>query len=218
MSKHIEREIARLKGLVYRLSTLVEESVSRAVKAVDERDASMALTVIESDESVIDTMEVEVEEECLKVLALHQPVAIDLRIVIAILKLNNDLERIGDLAVNIAHRAVSLTSQAELKSDLDIHGMALKVKVMLHNSLDSLVNLDQPLAEKVCRSDDEIDDLNREMHQKIKKHISKHPEHIEQMLNMLIISRNLERIGDHATNIAEDVLYMLQGEIRRHGR
>lgn len=218
MSKLIEREIARLKGLVYRLSTLVEESVSRAVEAVDKRDSSIALTVIESDESIIDIMEVEVEEECLKVLALHQPVAIDLRIVIAILKLNNDLERIGDLAVNIAHRAMSLTAQAELKSDLDIHGMAAKVKIMLHNSLDSLVNLDLKLAEHVCRSDDEIDDLNRVMHQKIKQHIAKHPEHTEQMLNMLIISRNLERIGDHATNIAEDVLYMLQGEIRRHGR
>src|SRR5262245_55722862 len=139
--KHLEREISRLKRQILGLSAIVEESVYRAVKAVMERNADLAEEVIKNDE-VVDRTEVEVEEECLKILALHQPVAIDLRYIIAVLKMDNDLERIGDLAVNIAHRAASLAKFPLPKVDIDFAPMAKKVQKMLRDCLEALVNMD----------------------------------------------------------------------------
>jgi phosphate transport system protein len=215
MGKHLQREIDTLKKKILTLGAMVEGSVREATWAIEHRDEVQARKVIEKDLD-IDHMEVEIEEDCLKVLALHQPVAIDLRLIIAVLKINNDLERIGDLAVNIAERAVYLANQPEIGIALDFVGMAQKAKAMLKESLDALVEMSVDLAHKVCRDDDEVDALNRDMYIRIQKGIRQHPDQIESLIHLLSVSRHLERIADHATNIAEDVVYMIVGEIVRH--
>ena len=216
MAMHLRREIERLKKMVLSMSAVVEENVHRAVVAIEQRDDDLARQVIAAD-GEIDRTEIDVEEECLKILALHQPVAIDLRLIVAVLKINNDLERIDDLAVNIAERALFLSHQPRVRVPFDFPTMADKVRTMLKSSLDSLVNLDAGLARTVCASDDEVDDINRQMYDQVKQGISEHPEAMESLIHLLSVSRHLERIADHATNIAEDVLYMLEGEIVRHG-
>ncbi|MEW5800915.1 MAG: phosphate signaling complex protein PhoU [bacterium] len=215
MPQHLEREIERLKRKILSLSTLVEEGVQKAVKSVEQRNTKLAASVIENDLK-IDHTEVDVEEECLKVLALYQPVAIDLRFIVAVLKINNDLERIGDLAVNIAERAVFLATQPKIEIPFDLQGMAEKSQAMLKRSLDALVNMDSQLAREVCASDDEVDALNRDMYTRVQTGINQHPAEVESLIHFLSISRHLERIADHATNIAEDVIYMVDGEISRH--
>ncbi len=214
--QHLRREVDRLKRKLLALSAYVEESVQRAVKSVSERDEKLAQRVIETDFE-IDEMEVDVEEDCLKILALYQPVAIDLRFIIAVLKINNDLERIGDLAVNIAERAVSLSKQARIDSPFDFQTMAERVQKMLQKALDALVNGDEKLAREVLVSDDEIDEMNRQMYDSIKLGIRQSPENVDTLIQVLAISRNLERIADHTSNIAEDVIYMVDGDIIRHG-
>jgi phosphate transport system protein len=215
MTRHLRREIEKLKKRILTLSAMVEESLFKAAKSLLERDEKTALQVIEGDKD-IDQMEVDVEEECLKILALHQPVAIDLWFIVAILKINNDLERIGDLAVNIAERSVSLCVKEPLDISSNFPRMVEITRLMLKQSIDALVNKDTALANKVCVTDDEIDSLHREMYRQIQDDIRMHPERIEGLVNLLTVSRHLERIADHATNIAEDVIYMVEGEIIRH--
>jgi phosphate transport system protein len=215
MPQHLQREIEKLKRKILALSTVVEESVQKAVKSVEQRNSKLAMSVIGNDIK-IDHTEVDVEEECLKVLALYQPVAIDLRFIVAVLKINNDLERIGDLAVNIAERAAFLATQPKIAIPFDLQGMAEKSQTMLKRSLDALVNMDSHLAREVCASDDEVDALNRDMYSQVKIGINRHPDDVESLIHFLSISRHLERIADHATNIAEDVIYMVDGEISRH--
>jgi phosphate transport system protein len=216
MTMHLHRAIEELKRRILELSALVEERVYRALKAVEERNAELAAEVIAGD-NTIDLMEVEVEEECLKILALHQPVATDLRFIVAVLKINNDLERIGDLAVNIASRAKALCAiKAPPAVHVDFQGAEGKVQQMLRRSLEALVNLDEQVAKWVCTSDDAIDDINRSVHKQVIQAIREHPADVDRLILLLSVSRNLERIADHATNIAEDVLYMVRGEIVRH--
>jgi len=193
----------------------VEENVHKAVQSLRKRDSSLAEEIIAAD-YYIDRREVGLEEECLKILALHQPVAIDLRFVIAVLKINNDLERIGDLAVNIAEQAVFLTSEPPIDIPFDFAGMSDKTKIMLKNSLDALVNMDPKLARAVCAADDEVDAINRKMYGQVQDGIRKKIEQMESLIHYLGVARHLERIADHATNIAEDVIYMVDGEIVRH--
>lgn len=215
MPKRIQREIEKLKQKILALSAIVEERVHWAVRALQERDAQLAQEVIDRDPE-IDQLEVDLEEECLKILALYQPVAIDLRFIIAVLKINSDLERIGDLAVDIAERAVFLASQEKIETPLDFPQMVEKTKRMLQKSLDSLLNLDAKTALEVCASDDEVDAINRQMYRKIEEMILKHPEQIDTYIHLLSASRHLERIADHTTNIAEDVIYLVTGDIVRH--
>jgi phosphate transport system protein len=215
MSIHLRREVDKLKKEILTLSAHVEESVHKAVKSVAERNSHLANQVVDHDME-IDQMEVDVEEECLKTLALHQPVAIDLRFIIAVLKINNDLERIGDLAVNIAERGIFLASRPPVEVPFDFPKMAQIAQSMLHKSLDSLVNLDTVLANQVIAQDDSLDAMNREMYDKVQQQILKRPDQIECLIHLLATSRQLERIGDHATNIAEDVMYMINGQIVRH--
>jgi len=217
MSIHMQREIEKLNKMLFALSAQVEESVRKSVRAVERRDAALAREVIHND-AVVDETEVEVEEECLKILALYQPVAVDLRLVVAILKINNDLERIGDLAVNIAERAEFLAQHEKVDIPFDFAGMNEKAQAMLKKSLDALVRMDGVLAREVCASDDEVDAINRQMYDQVKQGIREHPESMDSLVHLLGVSRHLERIADHATNIAEDVLYMLEGEIARHNR
>jgi len=215
VSKHLEREIENLKKRILGLSATVEDNVYQAVQSLAERNSTLADEVIKSDLN-IDQTEVAIEEECLKVLALHQPVAIDLRFIIAILKINSDLERMGDLAVNIAERAQFLATREKPNIPLDLPLMAEKTKAMMKKSLDSLMKQDAKLAYEVLAADDGIDAMNREMYARIQDAIRRKPEHLESLIHLLSCSRHLERIADHATNIAEDVIYMIDGVIVRH--
>ena len=211
----MDREIEKLKKRILALSAVVENSVEQAVLSVTERNESLAARVIDLDNE-IDQMEVDVEEECLKILALHQPVANDLRFVIAVLKINNDLERIGDEAVNIAERAFFLSRHTPIKIPFDFTMMSDKTQAMLRLSLDALVTLNTDLAREVGARDDEVDDLNRQMYLHIQNEMRRQQNDVECLVHVLSISRHLERIADYATNIAEDVIYLIEGEIVRH--
>lgn len=214
----LRRDIDKIKKRVLALAGLVEERFDMAVRSLEMTDPWMAAQVIAGD-LVIDREEVDVEEECLKTLALHQPVADDLRFIVAVLKLNNDLERIGDLAVNIALDARCITSQNNrTRVPLDYFTMAQKTREMLKKSLDSMVNLDVQLAYQVCAADDEVDVMKHALQAEFAEEIGKSSDDIESAINLFLISRHLERIADHATNIAEDVIYMITGRIHRHGR
>jgi phosphate transport system protein len=215
MTLHFRREIDHLKKMILDEAAQVEESLQKAMKALKEKDVDLAKEVMDSDD-IIDQMEIDVEEECLKILALHQPVAIDLRFVISVLKINNDLERIGDLTANIAERAHSLFNYMPLELAPAILEMVPECLSMLKNSIDSLVNMDTELANEVCDADEKVDELHASMYKNVQQNIKDTCEDIEPYLNMLGISRYLERIADHATNIAEDVIYMVEGEISRH--
>jgi phosphate transport system protein len=215
MAVLMQREIEKLKKMVLTLGADVEEHVHKAVQSVQSRDRSLAQQIIAGD-AAVDRFEVYLEEECLKILALHQPVAIDLRFVIAVLKINNDLERIGDLAVNIAERAVYLADQEPVVIPFDFAGMADKTKLMLKKSLDALVNMNAREAWEVCAMDDEVDAINRRMYEQVQEGIRERPDQMHSLIHCLSTSRHLERIADHATNIAEDVIYMVAGEIVRH--
>ena len=215
MKKHLQRELENLKKRILSLGAMAEESVRMAIQAFETRDRELALEIIEADRK-IDEAEVEVEEECLKILALHQPVAVDLRFINAVTKINNDLERVGDEAVNIAERVASIAGKPPVEVPFEYGVMAEKSEAMLKNSLDALVNLDADLAYRVCLLDDEVDDINRDIYDKVKAAIQEQPGRVGYLVNLLLISRHLERIADHATNIAEEVIYMVEGEISRH--
>lgn len=215
MPKHLQREIENLKKKILALGARIETTVHEAIRSIEERDAVLAQKIID-DDIQIDDFEVEVEEDCLKILALHQPVAIDLRFIVAVLKINNDLERIGDLAVNIAERSVFLASVPQVSAAFDFARMSRKTESMLNKSLDALVNMSSELAHEVCIDDDEVDNINRQMYLKIQEVIQKEPDKIASLIHLLSVSRHLERIADHATNIAEDVIYMIDGKIVRH--
>ena len=217
MAKHFHKELEKLKKRILSLGAMAEDRVRMAIKAIETRDTVIADKIISTDYE-IDEMEVEIEEECLKILALHQPVAVDLRFITAVIKINNDLERIADEAVNIA-RGVSYLSREKqtFYFDFDFSQMVEKTQSMLKSSLDALVNLDTDLAVKVCILDDEVDEINGVVHRLVKDAIRDNPEQGEHLINLLLISRHLERIADHATNIAEEVIYLIEGEIIRHG-
>ncbi|MBN2021863.1 MAG: phosphate signaling complex protein PhoU [Pirellulales bacterium] len=215
MSVHFRREVDRLKKRVLSLSALVEQQVRLAVRALIEGSTLRAREVIDGDPQ-IDRTEVEVEEDCLKILALHQPVAVDLRFVVAVLKINNDLERIGDLAVNIAKKANPFVAQWLGQIPFDLGAMSQDVQKMLHDALDALVNLDTVLATDVCARDDAIDEMKHHMRELIEEAIKRQPQRASALLNILAASRGLERIADLTTNIAEDVIYMVEGRIIRH--
>ncbi len=215
MERHLQKELESLKKYILSLGAMVEERVRKVIKAFETRDADTAGEVVNSDWEV-DEFEVAVEEECLKILALHQPVAVDLRFICAVIKINNDLERIGDEAVNIAERVAYISKRPSIKIPVDYGVMAEKTEHMLKQSLDSLVNLDAGLANKVRLADDEVDDIHVENYDKVKVAIRVQPERVGSLINLLQISRHLERIADHATNIAEEVIYMVEGVIHRH--
>jgi phosphate transport system protein len=218
MSSHLHRQIDHLKGAALALGAVVEENVRRAVKALTQRDQELAQEVMRVDDEQVDRSEVDIEEECLKLLALYQPVAADLRFIVAVLKINRDLERIGDMAVNIAERAAFLANEPplDLPLDFDFHQMADRTQAMLKTSLDSLVSLDVDLAWQVRAADDEVDELNSQMYSHVQERLRTHPAEVEHLLHLLAVARHLERIADHATNIAKDVIYMVEGEIVRH--
>ncbi len=216
MTKHFERQIDKLKTMLLRLGGCVEDSLERAIRAIEEKDPVLAQQVIDGDRR-IDMMEVDLEEECLHTLALYQPVASDLRFVVSVVKINNDLERIADLAANLAQQALIMVEEP-VTGDVpfNLAEESVWVRRMVKQSLDCLVNNDLELADVVRRSDNRVDDLHRETYHELKAAIRDRPDGAERLIPYLSISRYLERIADHAVNIVEDVLYMALGEIRRH--
>ena len=215
MNIHLHREIERLKKRILSYSADIEDSLQKAVKALKTHDLNLASQVIEKD-NILDQIEVEIEEECLKILALHTPVATDLRFVIAVLKINNDLERIGDQAANIASRARSLHICRTRQIPVELNIMADRAQSMLRKSLKALIEPDVETARQVIESDDEVDDLRRKMFRIMQIDMADNPGNIECDINLLTVSRNLERVADLVTNIAEDVVYMVEGDIIRH--
>ena len=215
MTRHIERQIDQLKERILHVGTLVEEAISKSITALINRDASLAQRVMASDEE-IDRMEVEVEEECLKILALYQPVAADLRFVVAVLKINNDLERMGDLAKNIAKRVSQLAAGRPCPLPPEIRTMAMQTQEMVKQSLDAVVNADPVLARQVREEDDAVDAARQKIRRRVMQTLQEGTDDVESLLRMNSVSKHIERIADMATNIAEDVVYMVEGDIVRH--
>ncbi|MCB0344760.1 MAG: phosphate signaling complex protein PhoU [Bdellovibrionales bacterium] len=215
MSKPLQRSLQQIKRSLLSLATVVEEQCRDALRSFHHSDEQLADIVIERDNEV-DLMEVDIEEDCLKILALYQPVAFDLRFVVAVLKINNDLERIGDLALNIAERAVALSSKKLPETTTQLESMGEIVIAMVKRCIDALINRDIELARQILAMDVKVDDLHREHFETIKEAIIAYPVHALDFIQLLSISRYLERIGDQTTNIAEDVIYLVEGEIVRH--
>jgi phosphate transport system regulatory protein PhoU len=213
MNAHLRKDMEKLKSQILTLAALVEDNVRRSIIALRELSPQLAKDAVKADRK-IDETEVEIEEECLKILALHQPVARDLRFVVTVLKINNELEHIGDMAANIAKRVPHIL--AEIKIPFDIDTMTSLAIQMLKNSLDAFLSADEILALKVCRDDDAVNDENRKCYINVEKFIRHSPMDTMAYLNYLLVCRSIERIGDLCTNIAEDVIYMKRSIIVRH--
>lgn len=217
MTQHFLRDLEHLKREILTVGAMVERAIEHATTALLERRADLAQRVI-AGEREVDEMEVQVEEECLKVLALHQPVAGDLRFVITVIKVNADLERMGDHATHIAERALALSQVPEIPMPPGLDLMVRTVRQMVRSSLDALVTFDTAAAARVCAEDDVVDGCLREMFDYLEQAMRRDPEVTGRALHNLSACRNLERIADLATNIAEDLIFLARGEIVRHRR
>jgi len=217
MQISFDEELATLKEKILLMGSKVEEAIRLAMKSVISRDSKLARQVIQSDRDIND-LEIEVDEICHRLLALHQPMAGDMRFITSSMKINSDLERIGDLAVNIAERALTLNEVAPLKPFIDIPRLATIAQEMVKVSLDTLVNRDPVTAKKVCERDDEVDNLNDQIIRELISYMLDDRANIKRALDLILVSRYLERIADHATNISEDVIYMVAGKDIRHHR
>jgi phosphate transport system protein len=215
MAKHLQRDLENLQQDLLSLATSVEEAIHLAIRALRDRETGPARQVIAGD-TQIDMEENHIEEECLKILALHQPVAVDLRRIAAALKINTDLERMADLAEDIAERALSLAEMPVIPIPENLQRMTDLTTTMVRQSLDSFVNFDARLARRVCRLDDEVDRYNTEIIRELIGMMQQSPAMVEPGLSLFSATRHLERIADHATNIAEDVVYLVEGTIVRH--
>ena len=214
--RHFVEELEQLKSQLLEMSSLVELAIYRSITAVVQKDESLANEVLKN-EGRINQIEIEIDEFAVSLLALKQPMAADLRFIVASLKINNDLERMGDLAVNIANRAISLLSEPIVKPMIDIPHIAALVQSMVRKSLDSFVTRDAELARSVLSSDDAVDDLRNANFHELISFMEQDPRNIRQSVDLLSVVRNLERIADHATNIAEDVLFLAIGvDVRHH--
>ncbi len=215
MTKHLQRDLESVYNELLTLSAVVEEMIDHAALALIERRYDLANSVIESD-ATVDQREVRIEEECLKVLALHQPVAIDLRRIAAAIKINNDLERIADLAVNVAERSLSLDEFIGFPVPQKMSRMVSLATQMVRGSLDAFVNLDTSAAKRIMSMDETIDELNVEVINDLQLLMQSDSDMVIPALHCFSASRHIERIADHATNIAEDVIYLVAGDIVRH--
>lgn len=215
MTVHLQRDLDSLKKDIVHLGSLVQNSTQSVVEFLGTKSEQQLQDVLEYEDR-INELEVDIEEHCLKVLALHQPVAIDLRFIIVIMKVNNDLERMGDQAVNISHRVKSLIDGPELPISLPIDEMTNAVQRMVSLSLEALVSQDPAIARKVVDMDDIVDDLNAQTYDLIRETIQANPSLVNSAMSMATISSNLERIGDLCTNIAEEVIFMVEGQVIRH--
>ncbi len=213
--RHFEKELDELKRNLLEMARLAEEATNRAVQSIVRRDSSLAEMTFEGEDR-INKMEIAIEEMCLKLLALRQPMAADLRFITAALKITTDLERIGDQAVNIAERAISLNEEAQIKPYIDIPRMADIAQSMVRDVLDAFVNRDSKLARSVCERDDVVDALHDQVLRELITYMIADPKTITRAVHLIIVSRCLERIADHATNVAEDVIFMVDALVIKH--
>lgn len=215
MERHFDTALAQLKEKLLKMAGKVEEAISLSIKALVERDEALAQKIIREDE-VINRIEIEIDEMALKLLALHQPTAVDLRFIIMALRINNDLERMGDLAVNISERTLDLVKHPPVLPLIDIPRMAVMAQKMVKDSLDSFVNKDAGLARSVCQRDDEVDNLNDQIFRELLTYMMQNTQNIQKAIDLMLVAKHLERIADHATNIGEDVVYLVKGETIKH--
>ena len=215
MVRRLEHDLSDLKERVLRMGSLVEDAIRKSIKALVERDRQLALAVIDGD-AVINTHDVEIEEECIRLLAIWQPTGSNLRFITTAIKIITDLERMGDLAVDICERTIELLEEPQLKPYIDIPRMAEAAQKMLKDSLDAFVEKDSDLAMKVCAADDFVDNLNQQIFNELLIFMLQDPKNIARAVRLTYIAKYLERVGDHATNIAEMVVYMVKGKVIRH--
>ena len=213
--KRFQQELGKLKEQLLKMGGLAERAISNAIDALVKRDTPLAEKTVGEDEK-INKMELLIDEWCLKLLALHQPLAADLRFITSAMRINVELERIGDLAVNIAERVVSLNQESQLKPYIDIPRMAEITKNMVKDVLDAFVNGDADLARGVCQRDDQVDALNDQVFRELITYMLADPKTITRAVHLIIVSRYLERIADHATNIAEGVIFMVKARVIKH--
>jgi phosphate transport system protein len=210
-----DEDLNTLKQRILRMGTLVETQVANAVKALVDRNAELARSVIATDHEV-NAYDVEIDEECIRLLALHHPTAGDLRFITTAMKISTDLERISDLAEDVCERALELDEEPQLGPYVDISSMADRARTMLREALDAFVNRDAELARVVCRSDDPVDDMTGQIFRRALSYMTGQPQTISRAIRVTFIAKYLERIADHATNVAEMVVYMVEGKIIRH--
>jgi phosphate transport system protein len=215
MQRHFDEELTAVKEHILRMGALVEEQIHNAIKALVERDSDLAHHVIVNDHRV-NTRDVEIDEECHRLIALHQPMARDLRFLTTAMKITTELERISDMAANISERTVELNQEPQLKPYIDIPRMAQWAQRMVKESLDAFVNRDSTLARKVCADDDFIDDLTKQVFRELLSYMIEDPQTTSRAIRVSFIAKYIERVADHATNIAEMVVYMVEGKIIRH--
>ena len=215
MHRHFEEELTRLKERILKMGALVEAQIAASIKALVERDVPLARQTIQNDH-LVNAMDVEIDEECIRLLALYQPAARDLRFITTAMKITTDLERMSDLSEDICERAIELSEEPLLKPYIDIPRMAEAAQKMVRETLDAFVNHDAPLARKVCAEDRFIDDLTQQIFRELLSYMAEDPATISRAIRISFIAKYIERIGDHATNIAEMVVYLVEGKIIRH--
>lgn len=213
--RQFDEELTALKERILRMGALVETQVSNAIKALVERDVELARRVIETDHQV-NAYDVEIDEECIRLLALRQPTATDLRFITTAMKISTDLERMSDLAEDICERALELAEEPQLKPYIDIPRMADHARMMLKEALDAFVNRNADLARKVCREDDFVDELTGQVFRELLSYMMENPQTISRAIRITFVAKYIERIADHATNVAEMVVYLVEGKIIRH--
>jgi len=215
VQRHFHEELESLKQTLLAMGALVEDQIRRVMRALVERDDALARSVIERDAQV-NAYDVEVDEKCVELLALHQPTAGDLRFITTAMKIVTDLERIGDQAVNIAQRAIELNLEPQLKPYIDLPRMAEKAQAMVKESLDAFVARDTELARRVCSEDGAVDALNHQIFRELLTFMMEDPKTIPRAIRLILIARFMERVADHATNIAEMVIFMVDSKMVRH--
>ncbi|OHB97486.1 MAG: phosphate transport system regulatory protein PhoU [Planctomycetes bacterium RIFCSPLOWO2_12_38_17] len=215
MERHFDQQLGALRKNLIQMASLVETAIANAVKSLIERDSKLAQGVIKSDED-IDSLELEIDKQCVDLLALRQPLAIDLRFITSSIKITNNLERMGDLAVNIAERVIPLSQEPQLKPLIDIPRMATITQTMVKDSIDAFVNRDTELARSVYERDSTVDALNDQIFRELLTYMMQDPGNITRAVHLILISRHLERIADHSTNIAEEVVYIVKAKVVKH--
>jgi phosphate transport system protein len=215
MERHLDQDLGRVRQSLLRMGGLVEGMIAGAMQALVERDETHARAVIDTDREV-DSMEKQIDEECHTLLATRQPTASDMRFLVAVMKMETDLERMGDSAVNIAQAVEVLNQEPQLKPYIDLPRMTLIAREMVRDALDSFVNRDSARALAVCKRDDEVDGLYKQLFRELLSFMMEDPSTVTRALHLLLVARNLERIADHATNIAEDVIFYVEGRDIRH--
>lgn len=215
MDRHFDEELKLLKEKIVRMSTLAQEMIESSIKALKDRREDLIVEVFKQ-EKLVNELQIEIDDYAFKLIALHQPAASDLRFIISAIKINADVERIGDLAVNIVERVQDLLKEPPLKPLIDLPKMASISQIMVKDAISAFISRNAELGNDVCKRDDEVDDLNNEIFRELFGYMVSDSKNINRALDLILVARHLERIADHATNIGEDVIYMVKGRDIRH--